>query len=341
MKRFALPSLMLAALTAIGLPAVATAAPAAATAGVASLDAHGVTPAQRLRTHMEWVRSKRASLPAQIASQDSTPPAVRFFSIENDVDAQSGLPFALANTLIEDDLSGLQTVIVTLVGPSGQMVQRVEGLLTGQRKLDGKLSIGAAPVATVPFSRFSEPGTWTVDSLFISDAAYNMVYLDRTALTGMGRSQFTVHNAGGHDKVGPQMKSGRIDTKRVSLTTPPPGTSAGTLPWLAAGVRMADLGNGVVAGPTEAILAFCLLDARNDCVDRFELQGHVNEFGRPTATVVAGGQPRADQTPGQYILQYVVMLDQAQNMSVATSQLVGGETDFGQYFKGTTITIDP
>jgi hypothetical protein len=338
MKRFVLPTLLLAALVAVGLLAFATAASAAP---ASTFETGAMTPAQRLQAHRDWNRARRAALPAEVAAADSVAPQLHAFSIEGDVDAQAGMPAAVAKVSISDDLAGLQTLIFTLVGPSGQMVQRVEGLTTGQRRLNGRLSIGAAPVAAVPFSRFSEPGTWTVDSVFISDAAYNGLYLDRTALAAMGRTQFTVHNTAGHDKIGPNLARGALETRRVSLSTPPAGTFPGTLPWLSAGLRMVDVGNGAVAGPTEAILAFCLLDRFNDCVDRFELQGHVNEFGRPSANFRVGGQPRADQATGRYILQYAVLMDQARNMTVLTSNLVGGETDFSQLFAQTVITIDP
>jgi hypothetical protein len=338
MKRFVLPTLLLAALVAVGLLAFATAASAAP---ASAPETGAMTPAQRLQAHRDWNRARRAALPAEVAVADSVAPQLHAFSIEGDVDAQAGMPAAVAKVSISDDLAGLQTLIFTLVGPSGQMVQRVEGLTTGQRRLNGRLSIGAAPVAAVPFSRFSEPGTWTVDSVFISDAAYNGLYLDRTALAAMGRTQFTVHNPAGHDKAGPNLVRGALETRRVSLSTPPAGTFPGTLPWLSAGLRMVDEGNGAVAGPTEAILAFCLLDRFNDCVDRFELQGHVNEFGRPSANFRVGGQPRADQATGRYILQYAVLMDQARNMTVLTSTLVGGETDFSQLFSQTVITIDP
>lgn len=339
MKRFVLPALLLSALLAVGLLAFATAASAAtADRGV---DLAALTPSQRVQAHRAWTLARRTALPAQVAAADATPPQLHVFSIEGDVDAQAGLPAAIAKVSIRDDVAGLQTLIFTLVGPSGQMVQRVEGLTTGQRRLDGRLSIGAAPVATVPFSRFSEPGTWTVDSVFISDAAYNGLYLDRAALSAMGRTEFTVHNTAGHDKLGPTLARGAVETRRVSLSTPPAGTFPGTLPWLSAGLRAVDQGNGAVAGPSEAILAFCLLDRFNDCVDRFELQGHVNEFGRAAANFRVGGQPRSDQTPGRYILQYAVLLDQARNMTVLTSTLVGGETDFAQLFPHSLITIDP
>lgn len=340
MKRFALPALLLAALAAAGLLLAATAA-SAAPITTAGPDTAAMTPRQRVQAHIEWNKGRRAALPAQVAVSDNTPPVLRLFTIEGDVDAQAGLPAAIAKVSMTDDLAGLQTVIVTLVGPSGQMVQRVEGLSTGQRRLDGRLSIGAAPVATVPFSRFTEPGSWTVDSVFISDAAYNGLYLGREALAAMGRTTFTVHNTAGHDKVGPRLARGYLETRRVSLSTPPAGTWAGTMPWLSAGLRTVDEGNGAIAGPADAILAFCLINEYNDCVDRFELQGHVNEFGRPSASFRVGGQLRPDQMPGKYFLYYVVLMDQARNMTYLTTHLLGGETDFSQYFPNTVVTVDP
>jgi hypothetical protein len=325
----------LAATCALFGPFLAAAAPSQAP------DTRALTPRQRVEVLADWTRREHAARVAAGATLDSQPPSLDRFTIEGDVDAQSPLPAALANLAITDDLSGLQTWIVTLVGPSGQMVQRVEGVSTGQRRLEGRVSIGAAPVATVPFSRYSEPGTWTVDSVFISDAAYNARFYGREELAAMGRSSFNVTNKAGFDKTGPRLLGGVIESKRVSLSTPPPGTWEGTLPVMSAALRTVDDGNGAIAGPAEAIAAFCLADRYHDCVDRFELQGHANEFGRRSATLRLGGQPRADQTPGRYLLQYVVLNDQARNMTVLTTHLLGGETDFSQLFPTTAITIEP
>jgi hypothetical protein len=300
-----------------------------------------MSPRQRVQAMADWHRSEHAARAALAPALDNQPPVLNRFAIEGDVDALAPMPAAVANLSITDDIAGVQTWIVTLVGPSGQMVQRVEGVGTGQRRVEGRMSIGAAPVATVPFSRYTEPGTWTVDSLYISDGAYNGRFYGREELAAMGRTSFTVSNPGGFDKTGPRLLGGVIETKRVSLSTPPPGTWEGTLPNLSAGLRVVDDGNGAIAGPSEAIAAFCLPDRYANCVDRFELQAHASEFGRRSATLRLGGQPRADQTPGRYLLQYIVLNDEARNMTVLTSQLAGGETDFSQLFPGTTITIEP
>lgn len=322
--------------------ALATVAPGLTAAPATQApDTRAMTPGQRVQAVAEWYRAEHAARAAAAPSQDNQPPVLNRFAIEGDVDAQAPAPAAVADLSITDDLAGVQTWIVTLVGPSGQMVQRVEGVATGQRRVEGRMSIGAAPVATVPFSRYTEPGTWMVDSLFISDGAYNGRFYGREELAAMGRTSFTVRNPGGHDKTGPRLLGGVIESKRVSLSTPPPGTWEGTLPNLSAGMRVVDDGNGTIAGPADAIAAFCLPDRYANCVDRFELQGHANEFGRRSATLRLGGQPRADQTPGRYLLQYVVLNDQARNMTVLTTSLLGGETDFSQLFPTTSITIEP
>ncbi|MFO1337659.1 MAG: hypothetical protein U1F53_05400 [Burkholderiaceae bacterium] len=319
----------------------------AAAAGVAVptqaavvLGEQALSPQARLQAHQQLSRERRAALGAG-GQLDSMPPTLNRFTVEGDVDAQAALPSATLNLSLTDDLSGLQTWIINLVGPSGQMVQRVEGISTGQRRLDGRVSVGAAPVATVPLSRYSEPGVWTVDSVFVSDAAYNMRIYDHDALAAMGRASFTVRNDGGYDKLGPRLLAGRIETKRVSLSTPPPGTWEGTLPTMSVGLRVVDDGNTAVAGPQDAIAAFCLPDRYGNCVDRFELQGHVNEVGRRSASLRLGGQPRADQTPGRYILYYVFLSDLARNATVLTTSVLGGETDFSALFPTTTLTIDP
>lgn len=323
----------------IGGAVAAACMAASAQAGVVLGEA-ALSPQARLQAHQRLARERHAAL-VQAGPVDSVPPSLNRFTVEGDVDAQGPVPSATVNLSLTDDLSGLQTWIINLVGPSGQMVQRVEGISTGQRRLDGRVSVGAAPVATVPLSRYSEPGVWTVDSVFVSDAAYNMRIYDHDALAAMGRTSFTVRNEGGYDKLGPRLLAGQIETKRVSLTTPPPGTWEGTLPNLSVGLRVVDDGNTAVSGPQEAIAAFCLPDRYGNCVDRFELQGHANEVGRRSANLRLGGQPRADQTPGRYILYYVFLADLARNAAVLSTSALGGETDFSALFPTTTITIDP
>lgn len=319
----------------LSLATPAMAAPAVAPAVPLPSSSVPLPAREQVQAYAKAMAARRAALPA--AQQiDSTPPVLQSFQILGDVQADRPLPAALAQMTVQDDLSGLQTWIVTLVGPSGQTVQRVEGVSTGQKRLQGRFSIGAGPVAAVPFSRFTEPGEWVVDSVLVSDAAFNLRIYDRDMLAAMGRSRFTVTNTGGHDAVGPRLLKGAIETRQVSLSAPPPGTWEGTLPVLSVGLRISDEGNGKVSGPADAIAAFCLPDLRGNCIDRFEVQGHVGEYGAAKAAFRLGGQPRPDQTPGRYVLYYVVLFDQARNMSY-----LGSDTDFTRYFPSTTVTISP
>lgn len=333
--------LALAAGTATTLAALATALtaltapPAAAAPTAAWPGAH--TPAQRLQAAQAHAARERAALPRALAESDSTPPVLERFSVAGDVDARSPIPSATLRLAMNDDLSGLQTWIVTLVGPSGQMVQRVEGVATGQRRLAGGVSVGGAPVAVVPFTAYTEPGTWTVESLFVSDNAYNMRIYDREALAAMGRTSFTVHNAGGHDKEAPQMVRGVVQTPRVSLSATPPGTWPGRLPYLSAAVHTTDTGNGVVAGASSAILTFCLPDRYGNCVDRFELPGQVAELGRAANVIRVGAEARADLTPGRYVLYSVYIEDAARNFRY----MMYSDTDFSAYFPNPTLVITP
>ncbi|MBI5270320.1 MAG: hypothetical protein HY856_11660 [Burkholderiales bacterium] len=330
--------LALAAGTATTLAALATAltAPPAAAAPATAWEG-ARTPAQRLQAAQAHAARQRAALPRALAETDSTPPVLERFSVAGDVDARSPIPSATLRLAMSDDLSGLQTWIVTLVGPSGQMVQRVEGVATGQRRLAGGVSVGGTPVAVVPFTAYTEPGTWTVESLFVSDNAYNMRIYDREALAALGRTSFTVRNDGGHDKEAPQMVRGVLQTPRVSLSATPPGTWPGRLPYLAAAIHTTDTGNGVVAGASSAILTFCLPDRYGDCVDRFELPGQVAELGRATNVIRVGAEARADLTPGRYVLYSVYIEDAARNFRY----MMAGDTDFSAYFPNPTLVITP
>ncbi|WP_374675428.1 hypothetical protein [Ideonella sp.] len=335
LRTLVLGRLAMAAGTATTLAALATAlsTPPAA----AAEPSMARTPAERLQAARQQAARQRAALPQALADTDATPPVLERFTVVGDVDARAPVPSATVRMALSDDLSGLQTWIVTLVGPSGQMVQRVEGVATGQRRVAGGVSVGGSPVAAVPFTAYTEPGTWTVESLFVSDNAYNMRIYDRDMLAAMGRTSFTVHNPAGHDKEAPRLVRGAVQTPRVSLSTPPPGSWPGRLPYLAAAVHTTDTGNGIVAGASSAVLTFCLPDRFGDCVDRFELPGQVAELGREANVIRVGAEARADLTPGRYMLYSVYIEDAGRNFRY----MMYSDTDFSAYFPNPTLVITP
>jgi hypothetical protein len=290
------------------------------------------TPAERLKATIERTRALHA---ASADPSDVTPPVLTKLTAVGDVQAQ-GTPKIDIDVGITDDLSGLQTVIISVVGPSGQMVQWVEGLQTAQRELTGRLAVGADVYAAVPFTRFSEPGPWVVDSVFLSDNNYNMKIYGREDLAALGgRTTFNVVNPGGYDVKPPTLRRARLETRSVSLSVPSPGSAPGTLPYISARLETSDEGNGVVSGTYEAILEYCLMNQYNDCVDTFELTGHASTTGQARSSFRVGGQPRADQAPGTYRLLHLYVSDLARNFTFLS------EGDFDGVFPAPSVVIQP
>lgn len=319
-----------------------------AAAGV-SLAAHAAPPAsQRPLSAAEKLAAMKAdaaarSRAAQAAGAiDATGPLLNRFWLLGDVDAQSPLPLQNAEIGLSDDLSGVQSYALTLRGPSGQTVQRIGILSSGQRRYDGRVAVGAVGFTDGPaFTRFTEPGVWTADSLWVYDAAYNGTGYDAAALAAMGRSSFTVSNPRGHDITPPVLTGGSLGAAKLSLSTPPAGTWEGTLPFISATLDARDEGNGAVAGVYQAIVTLCLADKYGNCTDQIELHGTADQAGQASSRVRVWGELRRDQTPGRYQLQSVWLTDAAYNGSYSSSKDLGGFTDFRALFPFVNVNITP
>ncbi|HSI48816.1 MAG TPA: hypothetical protein VLA61_11130 [Ideonella sp.] len=291
------------------------------------------SPAQRMAAIQQQASQQHAAAQAA-GTADNTAPVLTRFSLVGDVNAQSVNPKEDLDVTMSDEMSGLTTYIINLKGPSGQMVQRVETMY-GQMKVDGRISIGAQLLGTPSFSRFSEPGTWQVDSVFLSDGNFNMkMYWPEDIATLGGRTSFAVKNTKGYDITPPTLTSGSVETPKLSLSTPPAGTPVGTLPYASVKLGTADSGNGAVAGVLEAIVELCLANQFADCVDTIELHGHVGQVGQDAATFRALAQLRSDQTPGVYQILNVFVIDSAQNNVLLQSDKLGGGDDLSKYFPG-------
>jgi len=306
------------------------------------LPVHPLSAAERLAAQRADAQVKRAA--AQAAGVvDNTPPALTKFAAIGNVDAQSVAPHLDVDLGFSDDLAGVQSYSVYLVSPSGQSIVRQAILQTGQKRFDGRVSVGATPFADQPFTPFSEPGTWTVDSVAVFDAGYNAAFYDHAALSAMGRATFTVSNARGYDIKPPVLTGGVLSAAKLTLSSPPPGTWDGTLPFLSAQIEVGDEGNGAVSGAYEAILTLCLLNTYHDCEDRIEMHGYANQPGQSRGRIRVAAELRPDQLPGKYIVQYVYLSDSAHNFSQTLSKDIYGSAgiDFRTLFPFTSVTISP
>jgi hypothetical protein len=123
-----------------------------------------------------------AGLPTNLlvrSISDTTPPRLINFAITpSPVDTASAPANANVNFTATDDLSGINIFQVSFVSPTGSATLRGAVSLTATTSASGS--------ATVTFPQFSEPGAWTVGSVFLADAAGNTLVLDSTGLEERG-----------------------------------------------------------------------------------------------------------------------------------------------------------
>jgi len=276
----------------------------------------------------------------QAATLDTTPPRVTAFALGGVVDPTQPEAAATAHMTITDDLSGIDAVIIKLVSPSGtQYVDRWDTLGSGLRTYTGDFAVGAQTFSDrgLSFSRFSEAGTWTLDSLFITDRAGNTVSYSAADLAPLGATTVSVVKNGPWDAIAPILISGEIGPAKVSLSTPPKGTSPslGLLPAVAGGIRSFDPGNGISSGVYWAQVALVLYDKTGHFVDEFLLDGRSDGPNLADTTVRVSSHIRPDQTPGKYVVDAVTLYDMAGNGQVIRDNLPAA------FAKGMTVTVAP
>jgi len=309
---------------ATGLFAAACALPA-----LAQEEALRHDPAARVRAEfMQEAQARQAAAGPRVL--DHTPPVLQKVDVTGSVNAQAVNQFVTATIKVTDDLSGVLSFLVEFRSPSGMHhVQRLKTAPMPLTSLTATLTVGASPYSDPPFLRFAEPGTWIVDNLVAMDAAGNVREYDEVQLRAIpGRHTFFVSNNNGYDITPPQLASGVIDTPNVRLSKPPVGLPDGTPPYVAADVSITDSGNGVVSGSHEGHLRFCL----PGCADSFVMNGITNQIGLTANTLRVGTQLRIGQTPGNYVIYSLELVDSAGSTRTLYSTDFGGSTNFRSYF---------
>jgi len=214
--------------------------------------------------------------------------------------AQAAAQLAV-NLTITDDLSGLAYVFVDALGPSGQFVSAFADADYPTTRFVGRLGMDFPP--------FAEPGSWTIVYVYGADAAGNFFGYESDALANLGNNSFTLNNPRGGDTTPPELISGEILTPELSLSTPPPGTEAGTPPFAGAAVRVTDTGTGgsPVAGVHEVALGFCGADT--GCI---YLSAETDRYGRTSVRLEPGLQ-LSEVAANQYVLASAYVSDWAGN----------------------------
>jgi Bacterial Ig-like domain len=110
---------------------------------------------------------------------DTTPPQLTAFSFTpssvNVTSAAANVAVAFTAT---DNLSGANRIEVALTSPSGSESQRGIASVTPATTVHGS--------ATITLPQGSEAGAWTVASVYLTDAAGNVLSLDTAGLSGLG-----------------------------------------------------------------------------------------------------------------------------------------------------------
>jgi hypothetical protein len=288
------------------------------------------TPSRALAEFMQEAKARQAAAAAQGGPLDHTPPVLHKVDVSGGVNAQVVDQYVTATVKVTDDLSGVASFLVEFRSPTGtHHVTRLKTTPTPLPSLTARVTVGAAPYSDPPFMRFAEPGTWIVDDLKAMDAAGNIAEYNESELRFVsGHHTFFVSNSGGYDIVPPQLASGVILTPNVRLSKAPPGLPQGTPPYVGAEVSITDSGNGVVSGSHEGNLKFCL----PGCADSFVMNGLTNRTGTFANTLGVGTQLRQGQTPGNYVIYSLELVDSAGSHRLLISSDFGGGTNFHNYF---------
>ena len=147
------------------------------------------------------VRSAQDTVSPKLTSLQFTP--LRIDTSEGSADVK--VSFAMT-----DDLSGANHIELGFVSPSGVDRRSCTVKVEASRSVSGS--------ATITFPRRSEPGQWTLSTVFLSDAANNTQVLDAKALEGMGLQTY-LHVISRQDSEPPVLTSLRFAPEAIDTTS--------------------------------------------------------------------------------------------------------------------------
>jgi hypothetical protein len=225
-----------------------------------------------------------------------------------------------------DDRSGLQLIAVEAVHPeAGYAMVDELGLLGGRLHVQERLALRPHPM--------SRPGIWQVIRVWALDVAGNLMLCELECVRGITGNRHVFSVAGRTlDPLPPAVQAGRIETPRLHLSQPAPGTRD-VMPWARLTLTVTDAGG---AGVQAAQASACTADGLNCLV----LQAaDTTAFWRERRVMRLSGQTWAGMPRGTYRLHTLVMRDQSGNQTELLSSDFGGSTDFAVWF-GEQRTID-
>ena len=147
------------------------------------------------------------------STSDTTPPTLTAFSLSPaSINTTSAAASTTTNFTVTDDLAGANNLMLVLTSPSGNATRSASATLTPALSVTGSASIS--------FPQFSEAGTWTVSSVYISDAAGNTTILDNGGLAAAGfANTLTVTSAS--DTTAPNLTALSFTPTTINVTSAP------------------------------------------------------------------------------------------------------------------------
>lgn len=273
---------------------------------------------------------------APASEYDLTNPVLTQFGAGKQLTVGPGFNQLLIGVSATDDLVGLMSVYVSLIGPSGQWVMLSPPTLPTSpvyslpAPTQWSGAIAWQPTETV------QAGVWRVDSLTLEDYNGNRITYEEAQLAQMGNTRIVVTSPGS-DSQGPALLAGQVMTPRLSVSRTIPGSN-GQAQYVRINLNAQDVG---LAGLRQASVRLCIAGDR-DCHYDMYLRGDASgERGSKAVMVEVARQLPWEQLAGTYEIREVSLLDQAGNQTFLTSRTYGGNTDFTTLFPTTTLKVKP
>jgi hypothetical protein len=148
-----------------------------------------------------------------VSTQDTVSPKLTALDITpGRIDTSVDPADVKVNVTATDDLAGVHYVELSFVSPSGAFRR------SGFAKFEPGQSV--AKSITVTFPRLSEPGSWTLETLLLADAAGNTLVLDTDGLGGVAARR-TLEVKSTSDTVSPSLTALRFTPEAIDTTQGP------------------------------------------------------------------------------------------------------------------------
>jgi hypothetical protein len=148
-----------------------------------------------------------------ISAEDVVSPKLRALDLAPEqVDTSAGPAEVRVNYTVEDDLSGVNYIELTFRSPSGSVRRSGSAKFAAARLISGSINVN--------FPAYSEAGQWTLNSVFLSDAAGNTLVLDERASEALvPRLVLQVQST--QDTISPKLTALRLSPDAIDTGTGP------------------------------------------------------------------------------------------------------------------------